>query len=436
MAEKRLMDMLKETETNKTEKADTLSNSKEERETSTKGLSSEISKKEDKEEKTLVEDQSANKAEEDTSAKSDGIPKYAERHFERSNNTIPDFLESAEKIPVYMREFVAQHRRRMSSHSKLSEDDLLYAYGESVDTFKTANGNLTMLKMRIEANNAPIYVPMNHAGANYRYLEDLVGQRLKVAIDQFVQTNEAEVDAEYILLGSLQQAEFVIGGTQYSEYLKDPQAYRKEVREGVITQIIERPERMIVEDGERKLIPNRSMVFIDYRGMTIGMREQDFYYRSLITPLHKRAFIGQKVKFMVTRIRKGDYRDSPTAQEDAKNGMNVPRGIRYFFDTTRLPLVPNPSDIVRKKLNHHTIFIAHIVRVDSVKGILVEVAPKYWIKGVLPANSPVQPTALDATAHTPVAVRLTGIDFKTKSGTCQIMRFPKGVARPGIASFI
>ena len=39
MAEKRLMDMLKETETNKTEKADTLSNSKEERETSTKGLS-------------------------------------------------------------------------------------------------------------------------------------------------------------------------------------------------------------------------------------------------------------------------------------------------------------------------------------------------------------------------------------------------------------
>lgn len=160
--------------------------------------------------------------EEDTSEKSDGIPKYAERHFERSNNTIPDFLESAEKIPVYMREFVAQHRRRMSSHSKLSEDDLLYAYGESVDTFKTANGNLTMLKMRIEANNAPIYVPMNHAGANYRYLEDLVGQRLKVAIDQFVQTNEAEVDAEYILLGSLQQAEFVIGGTQYSEYLMIP----------------------------------------------------------------------------------------------------------------------------------------------------------------------------------------------------------------------
>lgn len=44
MAEKRLMDMLKETKTDKTEKADTLSNSKEEREASTKELNLEVSK--------------------------------------------------------------------------------------------------------------------------------------------------------------------------------------------------------------------------------------------------------------------------------------------------------------------------------------------------------------------------------------------------------
>lgn len=358
------------------------------------------------------------------------------RNYVRSNNTLPNFLEDAEKIPAYMQDLVAQHRRRMSSHSVLTEDDLLYAEGESVNTFKTAQGNLTMLKMRIEANNAPIYVPMNHSGANYRHLDDLIGQRLKVAIDQFVKTNEGEVDAEYILLGSIQQAEFVIGGTIYSDYLKDADSVREKTREGIITQIIERPEREIVQDGKKVMLPNRSMIFFDYHGMTLGMREQDFYYRSLVTPLHKRAFVGQKIKFKITRIRKGDYRDSERAKEDAENGMAVPRGIRYYFDTTRLPFIQNPDDEIKRKLNEKTIFKGHIVRVDSVKGILVEVAPKYWIKGYLPATSPIQPTQLDATVHTPVTVRLNYIDFKSKSGQCQILRFPRGVARAGISEMI
>lgn len=357
-------------------------------------------------------------------------------HYERSNNQIPDFLKTAEKIPDYMQAELAQHRRNMSSHSKLTEDDLVYAEGESVDTFKTSNGPLTMLKMRIEVNNAPIYIPINHAGVNYRHLDDLVGQRLKVAIDRFVQTNEGEVGAEYILLGSIQQAEFIIGGTIYSQYLKDKDAVRDVVREGVITQVIYLPEREIEQDGERVTLPNRSAVFVDYHGMTIRIKEDQFHYRSLITPLTQRAFIGEKIKFRFTMISKGDYRDTETAKKDVENGIPVPKGIRYFFVATRLPFVQNPNNKIRARLNHKTVFKAYIVRCDPIKGILVEVAPSWWIKGYLPANAPVQPSQLDATYHTPVVVRLNFVDFTTKSGQCQIIRFPKGVVRRGISEWI
>lgn len=357
-----------------------------------------------------------------------------ERHYVHSKNTIPDFLEAAEKIPAYMQGLVAQHRRNMSSNSKLEEKDLLMAEGESVNVFKTAQGNLTMLKMRIEANNAPVYIPQNHAGAGYRHLEDLVGQRRAIAIDQFVQTNEGEVDPEYILLGSIQQAEFVVMGTLFSKFDKDPEAVRKQVHEGVITQILERPAHFVEDDGKRILVPNRSMIYFDYHGVSLGMREQDFYYRSQVKTLRQRAFIGEKIQFQITNIRKGDYRDSELAQKDAENGMNVPHGIRYYLTTTRLPLIPNPDDEIRKRLNDHTIFKAYIVRVDTgIKGILVEVAPRWWIKATLSPNSPVQPTPLDQAAHTPVTVRLDAIDFEHKSGRCTIIRFPKGVVRTGIS---
>ena len=161
-----------------------------------------------KEETKQPEEVEENVSDDKKEAKAKEAPKEerVERHYVHSKNTIPDFLESAEKIPAYMQGLVAQHRRNMSSNSKLEEKDLLMAEGESVNVFKTNRGNLTMLKMRIEANNAPVYIPQNHAGASYRHLEDLIGQRRAIAIDQFVQTNEGEVDPEYILLGSIQQA--------------------------------------------------------------------------------------------------------------------------------------------------------------------------------------------------------------------------------------
>ena len=389
-----------------------------------------------KEETKQPEEVEENVSDDKKEAKAKEAPKEerVERHYVHSKNTIPDFLESAEKIPAYMQGLVAQHRRNMSSNSKLEEKDLLMAEGESVNVFKTNRGNLTMLKMRIEANNAPVYIPQNHAGASYRHLEDLIGQRRAIAIDQFVQTNEGEVDPEYILLGSIQQAEFVVMGTLFSAFDKDPEAVRKQVHEGVITQILERPAHYVEEDGKRIFVPDRSMVYFDYHGVSLGMREQDFYYRSQVKTLSQRAFIGEKIQFQITNIRKGDYRDSEVAQRDAKNGVDVPRGIRYYIDSTRLPLIPNPDDEIRKKLNDHTIFKAYIVRVDTgIKGILVEVAPRWWIKATLSPYSPVQPSPLDQAAHTPVTVRLDAIDFEHKSGRCTIIRFPKGVARAGIS---
>lgn len=404
-----------------------------------KNLMQMINESSKQEEKKIEKDeikQSDEKIEAPKEEKPRSLSIRADHNYVRSNNEVADFLETAEKIPNYMQEEIAKYRRSMSSHSKLTEDDLLYAEGETVETYRFNNTKMTMLKLRIELNNAPIYVPMNHAGANYRYLDDLVGQRLKVAVDHFVQTNEGEVDAEYILLGSIQQAEFIIGGILFSQYEKDKDKVRDEVHEGTITQVIYLPEREVERDGERITLPDRSRVFFDWHGMTITMSEQNFHYRSLITPITERAFIGQKIKFKFTRIRKGDYRDTETAKADAENGIPVPKGIRYFFDTTRLPFIPNPDNKIRTLLNHKTVFKAHIVRCDPVKGILVEVAPRWWIKGYLPANAPVQPSPLDATYNTPVAVRLNYVDFKTHSGQCQILRFPKGVVRKGISEFI
>ncbi|MFD1287873.1 MULTISPECIES: hypothetical protein [Lactobacillus] len=374
---------------------------------------------------------------------SDGDGKKSEENkvkgkiaYESGDNTIPDFLSKAEKIPSYMQEEVAEHRRRMNSQSSLSEEDLVEAEGESVNTFKIGTKNLTMLKMRIYENNAPIYIPMNHAGTYYRHLDDLVGQRKKVAIDQFVQTNEGEADSEYILLGSIQQAEFTVGNPLYNQYIKEPKQVTSKVREGVITRIVEIPEKIIDSNGERKVVPPRDIVFFDYHGISLSMRGNDFCYLSRVEPLSKRAFIGQKIKFSITRVIKSDYRESQRAKDDVETGLSVPRGIRYIINTTRLPFIPDPADEIRNKLNSRTVFKAYIIGVDPVKGILVEVAPGWSIKGDLSGRSPFKPTSLDAAKHTPVTVILTGINFKTRSGRCTIIKFPQGVARTDISKMM
>ncbi len=40
------------------------------------------------------------------------------------------------------------------------------------------------------------------------------------------------------------------------------------------------------------------MVYFDYHGVSLGMREQDFYYRSQVKTLSQRAFIGEKIQFL------------------------------------------------------------------------------------------------------------------------------------------
>lgn len=359
-----------------------------------------------------------------------------ERHYTKGSNTVPAFLESAEKVPSRLQEALAAKKRSTSDrYSELTEDDLLYAEGETVETFNTGNETIKMLKMRVIENDAPIYVPVNYAGANYRNLESFIGRKVRVGITRFVQTNEGEVGAEYIALGSIQEAEFIVAGRLYSQYLKDPDAVKNEVREGTVVQILERPNERIERDN-RSITIYKSIVFVDYKGITLGIRESDFHYPSLVKPLSERVFIGQKIEFRITRIRKGDYQDSESVKADAEEGHPVPQGIRYYVDTSRLSFLKNPDTDIREKLNSKTVFKANIVAVDAVKGILVEVAPFWRIKGYLPASFPQKPTKLDEIEHTPVTVRLNKIDFKTKSGQCQILRFPQGVARAGISDQI
>lgn len=383
-----------------------------------------------------AEESTANQDEQVNSEESKTTKSSVERHYTQGTNTVPSFLESAEKVPSRLQETLAAKKRSTSDRSsELTEDDLLYAEGEAVETFNIGNESIKMLKMRIIDNDAAIYVPINYAGANYRNLESFIGRKIRVGITRFVQTNEGEVDAEYIALGSIQEAEFIIAGRLYSQYLKDPDAVKNEVREGTVVQILERPNEYVERDN-RKITLYKSIVFVDYNGITLGIRENDFHYPSLVRPLRERVFIGQKIEFRITRIRKGDYQDSESVKADAEKGNAVPQGIRYYVDTSRLSFLKNPDTDIREKLNSKTVFKAHIVAVDAVKGILVEVAPFWRIKGYLPANSPQKPTKFDEIEHTPVTVRLNRIDFKTKSGQCQILRFPQGVARTGISDQI
>lgn len=329
---------------------------------------------------------------------------------------VPFFMDVAEKIPYELQDFVASYKRKI--HDSLSPDNLLWAVGEEVTTYEVRKGFVTqVLKMRLEENQAPVYVFAGMAGEGYRHLDNYIAQRFKIGIVDFLETDtkDDEGNEQYIALGSLQQASFTVIGLDYKEYLEDPEAFKAEDRTGVVTQVIDTPDFRFVS--------------FEYKGVQLGMLAKNFYYQSFAHPLSEVAYIGMRFKFRITDIKRVKFEDIASVKEDLDNHRPAPKGLTYQVRTTRLPFLASPDDEVIRLYESGSDFLGNIVRCHPVKGILVEIKPGWWIKGMLSSNSPIQPTIADAKAHTPVVVRIESLNKKDRTGRAYIIRFPRGVVR-------
>ncbi|RMC41614.1 hypothetical protein F5ESL0233_04645 [Lactobacillus sp. ESL0233] len=54
----------------------------------------------------------------------DTKPVERKRHYVHSTNTVSNFIDTAEKIPEYMQELVAQRKRNMNPHLRYSRSQL------------------------------------------------------------------------------------------------------------------------------------------------------------------------------------------------------------------------------------------------------------------------------------------------------------------------
>lgn len=348
----------------------------------------------------------------------EALQAIAENDNAKSSNdkSYPFFLDAAEKIPFELQGFVADYKRKINY--ELTPDNLLWAVGEEVSNFEIRKGLIMpVLKMRLEENQAPVYVFANQVGSNYPHLDNFLDQRVKIAITNFMDCNtqDNEGNEEYIALGSIQQAEFVVNGVLYQQFLQDPDAVKSKDRIGTITQVID------TSDFE--------FIAFDYQGVQLGMLAKNFYYQTFTHPLSEVAYIGMKFSFRITDIKKVNYEDQNGIKEHAEKGQVVPKGLMYQVMTTRLPYLTSPDDKVKSLYERGADFRGNIVRYHSIKGIIVEIAPGWWIKGIVSPNSKFQPSAADAKANTPVIVRLQHINLKKRTGRALVIRFPKGVAR-------
>lgn len=354
----------------------------------------------------------------------DPVKSIAENTETKEERTYPDFMKEAEKVSFADQSEVAEYKRAISAN--LSEDNLVNATGEESTIFQLGDKLVPMLKMRLP-NGAPIYIPVNEAGNNYRHLDALVGKTLKIAVTTFDETNtrDEEGHAEYVALGSIRQAEFVIGGILFSEYQNDQEngddSFTEETRHGIVSEVID--------------TPRLQMIFIDYRGMSIPMYARQFTYMTYMQPLSDLVHIGDNIRFKISQITKVKYEDMRSVKEDINRGRQTPKGLRYLIRTTSLPFRESPDGKVRRLLSSNSTFIAHIVRYDPIKGIYVEIAPGWTIKGVLPTFSNYHPSINDEVAHTPVTVRITSLDFDNRWGRCSIISFPQGVAKTASQRF-
>ena len=325
---------------------------------------------------------------------------------EKDSPVYPDFMETAERVPYEQQNEVAEYKRAISDN-KVPEN-LVEATGEEVTVFHLGKRLVPMLKMRLD-NGAPIYIPRNEVGANYRHMPSLIGKKMKISVTTF----------EYVAIGSIRQAEFIIGGVLYSQYKdaesKNDNSFTDEKRIGQVSVVIDTPDLQ--------------MLFINYQGMQIPMYARQFTYMSYTQPLSDLVHIGDMIRFKISEIKRIKYEDMQDVKEDKAADRQTPAGLMYLIRTTSLPFRESPNDRVRRLEKSHSAFLAHIVRYNPIKGILVQIAPGWWIKGVLPVRTNFKPSINDELAHTPVSVRIESLDYDRMFGRCNIISFPQGVAR-------
>lgn len=344
--------------------------------------------------------------------------KIVESTEEKDSPEYPDFMETAERVPYEQQNEVAEYKRAISD-SKVPEN-LVEATGEEVTVFHLGKRLVPMLKMRLD-NGAPIYIPRNEVGANYRHMPSLIGKKMKISVTTFDQTDYVDDNnqTEYVAIGSIRQAEFIIGGVLYSQYKEaesnDDNSFTDEKRIGQVSVVIDTPDLQ--------------MLFINYQGMQIPMYAKQFTYMSYTQPLSDLVHIGDMIRFKISEIKRIKYEDMKDVQEDKNSNRQTPSGLMYLIRTTSLPFRENPNDRVKRLEKSHSAFLAHIVRYNPIKGILVQIAPGWWIKGILPTRTNFKPSINDELAHTPVSVRIESLDYEKMFGRCNIISFPQGVAR-------
>ena len=136
---------------------------------------------------------------------------------EDQQNSAPDFLQSAERIPFSLQEEVMDWRRRLNN--ALIPENLVYATAVEATNYRYEGKDLYMLKMEL-ANGAPIYIRPKEAGNNFLHISSTIGQTIKIAVDELIavpDSVDAEGHQEYIAMGSIRQAEFVIAGVIYQQ---------------------------------------------------------------------------------------------------------------------------------------------------------------------------------------------------------------------------
>lgn len=335
----------------------------------------------------------------------------------------PKFIDSSEKIPYNLQNDIADYKRQFSREP--NQNSLVEGMGEETGTWSFNGQNIIMLKLRLE-NMAPIYVPLTEIGSQYKHIDVLVGKTLKLAVTDFIATDTYDDDGhpEFVALGSVQKAEEIISRelmAEYEESQKTDGKFTKEKRIGVITDVIDTDALQ--------------MIFFSYKGISLAMYANDFYYRTFAKPLTKVAHIGDRFPFQITSIEKTSYEDLTIVEKNKNGGRFTPKGDRYFIRTTSLPFKENPIDRVKRLEQTRSAFIARIVQYNPIKGIVVEIAPGWWIKGKLSVDSPYEPSEYDAVAHTPVSVRIQSLNYEKRRGVCRIIAFPRGVARSKFQKF-
>lgn len=342
---------------------------------------------------------------------------------DQTGDQYPGFIDESEKVPFELQSEVAEFKRQ--SNADRTPNSLVDGIGEESGIWHFRERNIQMLKVRLDTGSA-VYVPQNEVGSQFKHLDVLVGKRVKLAVVNLQETDTVDENnnPEYVAIGSIKQAEYLIGKALFDEFESaddtGKEDFLKKKRLGTITDVIDTPELQ--------------MVFFTYQGMALAMYADQFTYRTYAQPLSDVARIGDSIAFQITNITKTRYEELDLTKE--RHAFDIaPKGDRFFIRTTCLPFRENPLAKVKRLQKNGGACIARIVRYNPVKGILVEIAPGWWIRGILSDRAPYKPSVYDELAHTPVSVRIRSLDTKNRWGVCQIIAFPQGVARSAYQEF-